>query len=224
MLDMSHVTRPARIKHSLKRHAVKAVLGALLVTNIVLTLMGCAHVPHESVGLVQVTFAGEDAGSATMFAVAPYELITAHHVCVTVLEGGAELSSPILGALEVIAWDPDSDLCLLSSRVPLRPLRLANYARVEQDDEASILGFPLGVGQILTRGTVSEPYLIIEGRPLLLLSVPSTFGNSGSPVLNSAGEVIGMLSMGVRQYPQIALATPGSDLKAFLDWAHGPAL
>jgi S1-C subfamily serine protease len=187
-----------------------------------LVLAACFRPPHASVAIVVLQAEGEELGSGSAFAVSDYELITAGHVCEDAEEEGADLVSPRLGVLEIMAQDPSVDLCLLKSRVPVTPLPIADYSHVHVDDKAYLLGFPLGVGDILTSGTVADPYYLLDGYPYLMLSLPAMAGNSGSPVMNEFGEVIGVLVLGSRAYPQLCFATTGSDLVRFLYWAHQP--
>jgi S1-C subfamily serine protease len=193
-----------------------------LLFGLLLALSACFRPPHASVSIVVMEAEGEELGSGSAFAVSDYELITAGHVCEGAEDEGADLVSPRLGVLEIIAQDPNVDLCLLRSRVPMAALPIADYEKVHPDDKAYILGFPLGVGDILTSGQVADPYYLIDGYPYLMLSVPAMAGNSGSPVMNEFGEVIGVLVLGSRAYPQISFATTGSDLVRFLFWAHAP--
>jgi S1-C subfamily serine protease len=194
---------------------VKKLLGVLF-----LFLLSCATripvSPAASVAYLSVKVDGEEIGSATGFAVSSTEMVTSGHVCEAALDYFGEVTSPSLGRLTIVATDFDADLCVLTSRVPLVPLKIADYSQLEKGDKASIFGFPLGVGPLLTTGFVENPYYIIFDSPFLLLSVPAAPGNSGSPVLNEAGEVIGVLSMGPPFYPQLSFASTGSDLVAFL--------
>ncbi len=221
MLDLSLPTKKNKAKKLAKNPSFW--LFMLVLAQMLYTLCGCTPVPHASVAPLELRQEGTSLGSASAFAISPFELITADHVCEAVQDQeGAELFSPTLGTLDILAREPETDLCLLSSHVAMAPLRIAKYATVHMDDKASILGFPLGIGQILTSGTVANPYYIApNGRALLLLSVPAMAGNSGSPILNSSGEVIGVLSMGIMRYPQVTFAVTGHDLSKFIAWAHG---
>lgn len=192
------------------------LLGALFL----FLLAACSSTPNESVAYLSVKVDGEEIGSATGFAVSESEMVTSGHVCEAALDYFGEVTSPRLGKLTMVAVDHDADLCVLTSRVPLKPLKIANYSQLKRGDKASIFGYPLGVGPLLTTGFVENPYYIIFDLPFLLVSVPAAPGNSGSPVLNEDGEVIGVLSMGPPFYPQLSFASTGSDLVAFLAQAR----
>ena len=57
--------------------------------------------------------------------------------------------------------------------------------------EVVALGFPLGIGKIITRGIVSS---VEDGH--ILFDAPISSGNSGGPVVNHFGEVVAVATMG----------------------------
>jgi S1-C subfamily serine protease len=68
------------------------------------------------------------------------------------------------------------------------------------DDETAVLGYPGGSGLTLSGGKVQAGAgwdgRISEHCVLFQISAPASHGNSGSPVLNSKGQVIGIVSRG----------------------------
>lgn len=74
----------------------------------------------------------------------------------------------------------------------------------ERGSRVYISGHPLGVEMALvTEGYTSGWY---EG--YLLVSAPAAPGNSGGPVFNTAGEVVGLLVRGAPRYDHLSMATP----------------
>lgn len=75
-------------------------------------------------------------------------------------------------------------------------LPLGDVATVKQGDRVWTLGFPLtnvlGEKPILTEGTISSTYGVGEDPRFFQISVPIQPGNSGGPLLNERGEVIGL--------------------------------
>ena len=112
----------------------------------------------------------------------------------------------------VVGLDPSRDLALLSvkpSGLRLKPLRFADSSRVRVGDEAFAIGNPYLLDQTLTVGvisaldrTISSPNgASISG--VIQTDAALNPGNSGGPLLNGAGEVIGINS-------QIATAAAGA--------------
>ena len=92
----------------------------------------------------------------------------------------------------------------------------------QRQEQIYISGHPLGVYPgLITTGYVSG---WLNG--WILLSAPAWGGNSGGPVFNTEGEVIGLLVRGSREYSHLTLAAPLGELqdrvKASGDWASFP--
>jgi S1-C subfamily serine protease len=75
-------------------------------------------------------------------------------------------------------------------------LTFGDPSTVKQGDRVWTLGFPLtnvlGQKPILTEGTISSTYGFGEDPRLFQVSVPIQPGNSGGPLLNERGEVVGL--------------------------------
>lgn len=89
---------------------------------------------------------------------------------------------------------PDLDLALIECPADLdaRPLPLASQP-ANPGAEVFALGFPLGLANVISRGIIGA----VEDN-YFLFDAPISSGNSGGPVVNSAGEVIGVATMGSR--------------------------
>lgn len=165
------------------------------------TLPKSVHVPGqfaiESPAAVRVT-------SGTGFAVGRGYYLTNNHVV-------ANMAAPMIydqgtaRPTTVVLRDLDNDVALLKVSDGSTPgdsgssgtgLRLGDVAKVKQGDRVWTLGFPLstvlGEKPILTEGTVSSAYGLGEDPRLFQVSVPIQPGNSGGPLLNDQGEVIGL--------------------------------
>ena len=118
---------------------------------------------------------------------------------------------------EVIGRDPATDIALIKidSDVPLPTVTLGDSDKVRIGEWALAIGNPVGFENSLTVGVVSA-----KGRSLGLSQESSSFenfiqtdaainfGNSGGPLLNIRGEVIG-INTAIRAYAQnLGFATP----------------
>ncbi len=103
----------------------------------------------------------------------------------------------------VIGIDASKDLALLkiaAAGLTLHPLTLADSAAVHVGDPAFAIGNPYGYDQTLTVGVVSALDRTIDApngaaiKDVIQTDAALYPGNSGGPLLNSAGQVIGVNS------------------------------
>jgi S1-C subfamily serine protease len=104
---------------------------------------------------------------------------------------------------KVVGKDPSNDLAVL--RIPtegltLHPLALGDSSKAQVGDPVLAIGNPFGLDRTLTTGVVSAIQREITApngftiQNVLQTDAPINPGNSGGPLLNSAGEVIGINS------------------------------
>jgi len=136
------------------------------------------------------------------------------------LQDGTTLPARLLGA------DPLFDIAVLQipkpkdGKLPVLALGDSNGVRVGEDVLA--LGNPLGLDQSLTRGIVSAvnrvlpPTFFSLQEPLIQVDTPINHGNSGGPLLNRCGEVIGITTAIISDAQNIGLVIPINLAKAAL--------
>lgn len=109
----------------------------------------------------------------------------------------------------VTASDVNNDLAILKVAEEGTPLLLGNSDTLQRGDTVSAVGYPRG------KWTVSEGTLhsIRDSDKWLQMNVKISPGNSGSPVIDSKGRVIGIVSGAVDPY---SYAIPSNVLKALL--------
>ncbi len=133
------------------------------------------------------------------------EIVTNEHV----IEGARSITVSLDGeggakrTAKVVSEDPSQDLAVLRidhSGLAVQPLKLARASTVEVGDPAYAIGSPYGLNWTLTTGIVSALDRTIRAPDGT--SIPGALqtdaalnpGNSGGPLLNAAGEVIGLNS------------------------------
>lgn len=130
------------------------------------------------------------------------------------------------GALKVIALDEEKDLCLMESGFYILPAKIAEESyKVKQMEKIKIIGAPNGVYPIVLDSYISNLIsreLIggkITDRPFYLVSSIIHSGQSGSPIFNKKGEVIGIIFINLnnKNGPIYgAAAIPIEDIREFL--------
>jgi S1-C subfamily serine protease len=131
-------------------------------------------------------------------------ILTNNHVIegadkITVKLGSSETNYPA----EVVGADPGTDIALLKVNAPaeqLHPLTLGNSSEAQVGDPVVAIGNPFGLDRTVTSGIVSALQRQIQApngfsiSNVIQTDAAINPGNSGGPLINSAGEVIGINS------------------------------
>ena len=130
-------------------------------------------------------------------------VMTAAHVVQTADLVRVEFSNGFRTTAAIIASDPVKDVALLKlDEMPesISPLKLGNSDKVEIGEEVFVIGAPYGLSHTLTVGHISGRHA--NDDEMMGAVKAETFqsdaainqGNSGGPMFNQRGEVIGIVS------------------------------
>jgi putative serine protease PepD len=149
---------------------------------------------------------GESIGSGFVISAEGY-LLTNEHVVTDVPDQGLRITlndSTTLPA-RVIGRDPESDLAVLKvDRTDLKPVEFADSDAVAVGDTVLAIGSPLALSGTVTAGIVSALDRTIETRDVggiqryyaaIQTDAAVNRGNSGGPLFDTAGRVIGINSV-----------------------------
>jgi len=121
---------------------------------------------------------------------------------------------------DLVASDPDVDLALLEIHVNGPAAAVLSESAPRPGEMVFAFGHPWGHRNVLTGGVLSA-VTSLRGRhgeiPVLRTDVQLAPGNSGGPLLNMAGQVIGVNAMILGGDQSVAI--PASILHSFLDEA-----
>jgi len=154
---------------------------------------------------------GEPVMTGSGFFVRPGQVVTNLHVIrgakrceVKTLDGKGKVF-PVAGTLAV---DEEGDLALLSVNMPRERPRATEVAEGLPDEGETIfvIGNPLKLEGSVTDGIVSAVREVPNVGKIIQITAPISHGNSGSPVFNLKGQVIGVVTVKVTNGQNINLA------------------
>lgn len=123
--------------------------------------------------------------------------------------------------VEILAENEALDLALLriKTSAKLSPVALGDSEKVAVGERAVSIGNPLGLEHTLTDGLISARRML-QGKRMIQMSTPVSPGNSGGPLFNIRGEVIGVSTGIYHGHSMLAqnlnLAMPINDLRAMI--------
>jgi tetratricopeptide (TPR) repeat protein len=120
----------------------------------------------------------------------------------------------VYGVTGVLSVDEEGDLALLSIDIPAdrcRPLEISNVLP-EDGEKIFVIGNPLRLEGSVTDGIVSAVREVPNLGKIIQITAPVSHGNSGSPLFNLKGQVIGVVTIRVINGENINLAIESSRL------------
>lgn len=168
---------------------------------------------------------GEGGGTGIIMSADGYIITNTHVIedCMSITvttADGADYDAAVVGS------DASTDLCVLKIDARgLTPAEFGDSAILEVGDEAYAIGNPLGQTLTMTNGIISgiDRTVQISGYTMTLLqtSAPINSGNSGGPLINIYGQVIGVTNAKLTSYyttvEGIGFAIPVATTKPIVD-------
>ena len=154
---------------------------------------------------------GEPLMTGSGFFLRPGQVVTNLHVVrgavkaeIKTLDGKGKVF-PVNGTL---ALDEEGDLALLNIDMPLERSRTSELARdlPDEGEPIFVIGNPLKLEGSVSDGIVSAVREVPNSYRIIQITAPISHGNSGSPVFNLKGEVIGVVTIKVTNGQNINLA------------------
>jgi S1-C subfamily serine protease len=215
---------PVALDVSSKMAPVTAVAAPAVAPPAAGPLPAWSAVRERSLGAVlKIVAKGKDGAAETagtgFFVSADGLVLTNAHV---IGEDGRPRVATLSGAefpLEsVVLCDEDQDVAVLKVKAQDVVHLKVVEGKLPPGAAVMALGNPLGMAGSLSTGVVSA-YRDTEGPVpgLMQLTAPVSPGSSGSPVLNEAGEVVGMITFKLQKGEGLGFAVVGEVLKSVLN-------
>jgi serine protease Do len=167
--------------------------------------------------VVSLVRGSETAGSG--FVVRPRVVVTAAHVAKAVGSPLVIRAGATAQPARLVTLQEDDDIAILEVDAPLPPLALASHAP-KVGEWIVVLGNPFGTGRTASVGIVSAVPGTITATPQLSRQIQINAsvnpGNSGGPVCNLRGEVIGATTTFVAAGQGIAFVVAAARIGSLL--------
>jgi S1-C subfamily serine protease len=126
-------------------------------------------------------------------------------------------SSPRIPA-KVLGWDKALDLALIKAEVkPEYVFSVVDRVIPRVGDTVYAIGSPGGLEKTVTSGIVSAlGRRFLQVGDVIQIDAAVNHGNSGGPVVDMAGRLVGIAFAGIEQYPGLNFAVPAERLAAAL--------
>ena len=183
--------------------------------------------PQGPISFAPASLTSDKMGSGIIFDTAGH-ILTNYHVVASMTDIRVSLFADREHAYpgEIIALDPQKDLAVIKINAPfsLPTVTLGNSDMMEAADEILAIGCPFSLEQSVSHGIISDTKrtVTIDGRnytDLIQTDAVINSGNSGGPLVNLNGEVIGVnvaIYAPTRVYCGVGFAIPINQAKLLL--------
>src|SRR5262245_14102946 len=175
-----------------------------------------------------VVVSSEDGRRASGFVVSREGLIvTSLHVVAPMRQPRITLADGrVFDSVAIVGYDGERDLAVL--KVPgkgLPTLALGASPNVKVGQRVVAFGAPWGLSGTATNGIVSaiRPHHSVPGATLLQTDAAINPGNSGGPLVNTEGQVVGVVVSTIPKAQSLGFAVPADDLRSLIrSSGYGP--
>lgn len=190
---------------------------------------GTDAVRTASTSVVKV--AGTACGVGVMgsgWVVAPGTIVTNAHVVAGQDDTRVETYDGQVVDATPIAYNPKNDIAVLQAGVDKQTLPM--LASVAEETSAAVIGYPNDGPLSISPARAGETQRVLGEdaygtgpveRPMLTLRGLVQHGNSGGPLVDQAGRVLGTIFAATTEGPQGGLAVPNKVVKRIVDGATG---
>ncbi len=195
---------------------IVALVTVILTASAAADMSGAIERVSDSVLTVKVD---DRVGAGFIVSPQGYALTSAH-----VVGDKSEVTVTLADDTELAAGveqqDDDRDLALLRlEQENLPAAQFAGSATLKQGAKVAALGSPLGLEGSVTEGVISAVSREIEGNSYLQIDAALNEGNSGGPVIDERGRVIGVATAVIKEAENLGFAIPSDAVITFLQEA-----
>lgn len=199
---------------------IKVLLSLIFVVAVLfastLSVYAIGFNAEEVYDSVFVIYSGNSLGSG--FAVGKNCIVTNAHVVSSKRNiyvqsyAGDEYQATIIGL------DESKDIAVLAIEgVNFAYLPIADISTTKIGDDVYAIGAPKSMAYTLTKGVISAKERIVGRNSYIQIDAAINEGNSGGPLLNDSGQVLGMNTLKMSDSEGIGLAIPANVICEYLN-------
>lgn len=177
-----------------------------------------SQIEHIAKAVVKIT---TSSGSGSGFYLKDHNVvITNFHVVSGHRVVGLQTQDKDRFIAKVVMIDPELDVAVLLPTKELNgspELSVQNTEHLATRDHVSVLGFPFGMPFTITEGIVSSPRQLMDGLQYIQTDAAVNPGNSGGPLINAEGKVIGITTAKFQNADNVGFALPIDHLEKILE-------
>ncbi|MCP4154250.1 MAG: trypsin-like serine protease [bacterium] len=146
-------------------------------------------------------------------------IVTNYHVVEGFKTVAVEDQSKHRYLARVVFVNPWTDLAFLkvSEKMKIPKFSFDSFTKVENRDRVLVLGFPFGMPYTETDGIVSSSKQLMDGRYFIQTDAAVNPGNSGGPLVNSSGKLVGVATSKFTNADNVGFAIPVDILTEDMD-------
>ena len=171
---------------------------------------------EEKYKSIFVVYSGNYVGSG--FAVGTNTVVTNAHVIGNANDISLYTYQGDIYRASIYLIDNTLDIAILSvESAEFIPLEIGDVDSLKIGDDIYAIGAPKSMNYTLTKGVISNKDRVIYGQSYIQIDAAINSGNSGGPLLNASGQVVGVNSMKLSDAEGIGLAIPISSFVSFIE-------
>lgn len=179
------------------------------------TVLAMNFVPETIYDSVAVVYTSKGLGSG--FAIDKNIIITNAHVVEDFIDVSVKLYNDETCSGKVIKIDKNIDLALIQVDKALTPLKLGSEDNISIGKEVYAIGAPKDIPYTMTKGIISAKNRKIGSNQYIQIDASINSGNSGGPLIDENGEVIGINTMKMVDAEGIGFAIGTSYINDFIN-------
>jgi serine protease Do len=200
----------------IKRIGIASMISMVLILLTPFSVLARGFEAETVYNSVVVVYSGNSIGSG--FAVGVDCIITNAHVVADTSNVRVKTYSGDTCSAAIVSIDTGLDIAVLVvSGVVFTPLKPASVDDSKVGDEVYTIGAPNSMAYTLTKGILSAKDRKVGSQYYLQTDAAINSGNSGGPLLNNEGEVLGMNTLKMSDSEGIGLAIPITTAYAYLE-------